>query len=211
MRVNTKLAHAISVREQGDLTHSSTLFKQLINSTSPSDPDYLRLKTEYVIQLRLEAQHLHAQALQLGRSLASTYPEDPSALRSLAHSLTDLSGYELALPLFKKMISLYPQNSLKLGEEQAHLAYALLRTSDLPQAASLIGPALVNIQKNSAAEPYVEVRESYAYLVLALISYAQGHKKDAKNAAERALALAEKGNAPFRIAQAKEVLKLFSD
>lgn len=211
MRVNTKLAHAISVREQGDLSHSSTLFKQLVDSTNPSDPEYVRLMAEYVIQLRLEGQHLHAQALKLGRSLATTYPSDPAALQALALSLTDLGGYELALPLFKKMITYYPTNSLKRGEEQAHLANAFLRTSDLPQARSLIDQALINIQQNSANEPYTAVRESYAYLVLALINNASGQKEEAKLNAKRALDIAEKGHAPFRVAQAKEVLKLFSN
>lgn len=211
MDMRNKIDQAVAIREKGNLSDSKIIFEEMILETNKSDPLYTRLMTEYVIQLRLEGQSITSKALKIGKSLYLDNPDNPGAIRSFAHSLSDLGGYELTVPLFRKMIELYPDNSLKKGDEQAHLAYTLFRSGHTKEAIGLISKSLENIQKNTANENYVEVRESYAYLVKSLLENAKGNKKLAKQSAEKALAIAVRGKSTFRIAQAKELLTLFDN
>lgn len=209
MNLSDKIGEAVKIRESGKLSESKKLFEALLAQIDKDDPDYLRLAAEYVIQLRLESKALASQALKLGQELLDKHPSEPTAIRSLAHSLIDLGEFELAEPLFHTMITAHANNSLKQGEEQAHLAYVHLRTGKVASAKQLISKAISNIKQNTAKEDYLEVRESYAYLVKSLIEIALGQKPLAQQSANTAMDIAKRGNSPFRIAQAKEVLRLF--
>lgn len=211
MDLENQLRQIVAIRESGNLSKSRDMFEHLIKDIDKSNPIYVKLMAEYVIQLRLEGKAITSNALKIGKELYLEHPNDPSAIRSFSHTLSDLGGYELTVPMFRKMIELYPNNSLKKGEEQAHLAYTLLRSGHIDEAASLINESIKNIQQNTEGENYIEVRESYAYFVKSLIENAKGDKQLAKKSAERALEIAEKGKSTFRIAQAKELLTLFND
>lgn len=209
MNLLVKIGEAVKVRESGKLADSRKLFELLLKNVDPNNPEYVRLMGEYVIQLRLESKEMASEALKLGQELMTKHPSEPAAIRALAHSLTDLGGFELAEPFFHKMINSYADNSLKKGEEQAHLAYVYLRIGKVASALELIDESIGNIEKNTANEDYVEIRESYAYFVKSLVERAVGKTVNAKQSAVKAMEIAKRGKAVFRINQARELIKLF--
>lgn len=212
--LNQDLQSAIKLREEGKLLESGRSFATLLNQIKKSDPLYTTLVAEYIIQLRLEAASTLGRALTLAQE---TFTSDqhhkinnPMSYRSVSHVLTELGGYELAEPILRQICTMYPHNSLRLGESQAHLAHTLLRTGKITEARSLIDQALENIRENSAHEDYLEVREAHALITYSLILSALGDRSGAKAMAQQALAIAKQGQAVFRIQQAEELLKLFS-
>ncbi len=209
------LQAAIKLREEGNLAESSSQFVSLLKQVGQSDPIYTTLMAEYIIQLRLEAKNKLDEALRLAQNTLAYDREhkinNPLSLRSLSHVLTDLGGFELAEPLLRQICTQYTgNNSLRLGEAQAHLSLNLLRTGKVSEASGLIDQAIQNIRANNTKESYIEVRESYALIVKSLIEYAQGNLTQALQDAEEALIVATRGQATFRIKQAQELLKLFT-
>jgi len=114
--IKSKLEKAIEVRESGKLEKSSVLFENLKSMVSKNDDLYLSVMAEYVIQFRLEGKEKVEKAYEAGEQLWKEYPNEPMALRSFAHPLVDLGGFELAEKPLTKLIELYPNNSLKKGE-----------------------------------------------------------------------------------------------
>lgn len=216
MQINLQdvLKTTIKLREDGKLTQSSAKFAYLLKQIKQSDPIYTTLMAEYIIQLRLEAKNKLDEALKLAQSTLAYDRKhqinNPLSLRSLSHVLADLGGFELAEPILREICAYYQDNSLRLGEAQAHLTLNLLRTGHTLAASKLIPQAIHNIQANTKQEPYPEVRESYAFIVKSLIEYAQKDRGKAKQDAETALAVAKQGRATFRVRQAQELLKLFA-
>jgi len=84
-----------------------------------------------------------------------------------------------------------------------------MRIGKLEEASKLIRLAINNIRKNTSKESYIEVRESYAIMIKAILLRTRGEEAEAKKYAYEALEIAKKGGAVFRIKQAKEVIKLF--
>lgn len=206
-----RLNKAVDKRERGELDTSRVLFEELLNAVKENDPEYLELCAEYVIQVRLEAKLKYAQALKIGRQLLAKYPNEPAAIRAVVHPLSDLAAYESTPELFMKMIKLHSNNSLKMGEEQAHLAFTFLRTNKADEAKDLIEEALINIRLNNQNVDYKEVRESYALMVKSLIQYDLGMKDQAKATAKEAHEVAKAGRAVLRVRQTEELLSLFGD
>jgi|GEM_PF-6271882 len=208
--IRTTLEKAVQVRESGELEKSARLFRELIQVVKKSDGElYLGVMAEYVIQLRLEGKEKLEKAYQVGEKLWKEFPDEPMAIRSYSHPIVDLGGYEKAEKLLRRLAELFPDNSLRMGEAEAHLASALMRIGKTPEAAKLIKIAIKNIRKNTSKEGYVEQREAYALMVEALIHKAMGELEQAQQAAKEALLVARRGKAVFRIRQAKEVLELF--
>jgi len=221
-QLKKKLDKAIYAREKGQLTESRILFEclvKLIKEKINGKPSkavnfiYITIMAENIIQLRLEGQQKLRQALKLGQELLNYDKKykinNPLSIRSVSNILADLGKYEMAKPFFKQMIQMYQNNSLRMGEAQAHLAYSFLRTGRAKEANNLITLALKNIKANTAEEKYQEVRESYALIVQSLIYKTMGKIKDGKKIAKQALVIAQAGHATHRIRQAKENLSSF--
>ncbi len=208
--INEQLEKIIEIREAGKLKIAKRTFLLPIKQISQDDSIYPRAMAEYIILLRLEAKELLGQALKLGQELLSFEQNkpavDPLSIRSVSNTLVDLGGFEAAIPLLKKLSTLYPDNSLRLGETQAHLSLAYLRVGRVEEASKLIKVAIKNIKDNTARENYIEVRISYAYMVQSLIFNSLGQKDSAIKSAEKSLEIANHGNAIHRVSQAKELL-----
>lgn len=208
--IKQKLEKAVEVRETGRLEKSAMLFSNLLSEVEKDDGDlYLLVMAEYIIQLRLEGKAKYEQAYRHGEKLWKEYPNEPMAMRSFVHPIVDLGGFEIAEDVLRRLVELYPSNSLKKGEAQAHLVNTLMRIGKLEEASKLIKLAINNIRRNTSSESYIEVRESYALMVRALLLRTRGEMAEAKQSAYEALKIAEKGRAVFRVKQAEEVLKLF--
>ena len=212
--LKVRLDQVIATRENGDLQGSKLGFNELLQQVNKSHELYPRLMAEYVIQLRLEAKQILDKALSIGQELLNAQEQKPKphplSIRSVSNTLIDLGNFEQAIPLLQKLTKLYADNSLRLGETQAHLSYAYLRVSKVIDAFPLIEQAIHNINLNSQHEDYVEVRESYAYIVKALIENAVGKKDQANTSANQALSIAQKGKASHRIIQAQSVITFLS-
>lgn len=209
--IGAKLEKAVQVRESGKLKESARLFANLICEVNREDEKrYLGVMAEYVIQLRLEGKAKLEKTAEIGEKLWREFPNEAMAIRSYVHPMVDLGGYEGAEVMLRKLCELFPNNSLRIGEAQAHLAYALMRIGKKEEARKFIDSAIRNIRKNSSKENYVEQREAYGLLVESLIYNAYGELGKAKKAAEESLLVAERGKAVFRIRQAEEILKLFN-
>ncbi|MFH2019513.1 MAG: hypothetical protein ABII80_02790 [bacterium] len=208
--IGLKLEKAVQVRESGKLVESARLFTELVSQVRQTDGKvYLAVMAEYVIQLRLEGKEKIELAAELGEKLWREFPSEPMAIRSYVHPMVDLGGFEGAEELLRQMCAFFPDNSLRQGEAQAHLANVLMRIGKIDEAKKLILISTENIRKNTSRESYVEQREAYALLVEALVLRMSGDVVQAKKFAEEALEVARRGKAVFRIKQAEEVLKLF--
>lgn len=211
--LQSSLNAAITLREAGELSDSAKKFAILKEQIKQTDQVYTTFMAEYIIQLRLEAKSKLMEALKLAQDTLDydqkNQLKNPLSLRSLSHVLSDLGGFELAQPLLSQICEMYPNNSLRRGEAQAHLALAWLRMGKVAQANTLVGEALAAIRANTASDHYAAVRESYALIVRALICHAKGDDNLAKENAKQALSIARSENAYFRIKEAEELLKLF--
>lgn len=199
------LEKAITLRETGKLDESHRLFLTILNTVKSHDSQYVQLMAEYIIQLRLEAKNILEQALDMAKALYAENPHDSFAIRSVSNTLINLGGFEEAVPLLKDLCQLYTNNSLRLGEAQAHLSYAYLRTGKIRLANQLVKTAIHNIELNTAQENYVEVRSSFAYIVKSLIGVTLDNSLAASRDANVARKLANRSGSSHRIRQANEL------
>jgi tetratricopeptide (TPR) repeat protein len=224
MDFEKNIKEAVDTREKGNLEKSRELFESLLaeveeqlkrDATKEIKFTYATVLGEYVIQLRLEASDTYGTALQLGKQLYEFDKENdlnnPLSIRSVSNTLLDLSAYEEAEEYLNKLLHLYKGNSAQEGDTMAHLAYCMLRTGRTEKAAELIEKALLLIEKNSAKKEKIESWYSNALMVKAMIKNAQGDGGKAVVFAEKALAVAEKGQVVKRIAQANHVLSFLKN
>jgi len=223
-KYSNKLDEAIDVRESGNLKKSRKLFEVLLKNIESETKSnlsndfqllYTTIKAEFVIQYRLEAKKLTAEAFSLGKELLE-YDEkkmigNPLSLRSVSNTLIDSQGYEKAVKYLTKMIPMYKNNSARKGDTRAHLAYCFFRSGHVAKAEKMIDQAIEEIVQNSSKEKHFQIFRSHALMVKALIYNSKDQASKSLMSAEKALEMAKKSASSFRVKQAEEIIKFLKE
>ena len=220
-KILEKLSEAIRVREDGNLKESRQLFSELIKETSSlrnsqglEDKNlYVRISSEWVIQLRLEGKSLFSEALKEARKIydysQANNLKNPRAVRGLSNTLMDMRNYEIAEGYLREMINLVPAgDSARAGDAMAHLAICFLRMGKVSKAQDTINEAISKIEADTGGSDSLEIAvwKSHAFIVLALILNSKGRVKEAIQYAKEALEMAKKEKAFQRVQDATKTI-----
>lgn len=216
-----KLKEIVEVREHGQTDISGQMFSDLLKeieglkqSKDIEDQEaYIRIISEYVIQLRHEGNRSYMKALGVAQNLyafnKSNNLKNPRAIRTVSNTLMNLEAYEVAFDYLKELIAVVPkEDSARLGDAMAHFARCNFRIGKVEEAEEILSEALENIDKNSGKSSSLEIAawKSHALVVKAIILNSKGELKEALSEAEKALEIAKKENVVPRIKEITEVI-----
>ncbi|MCX6784210.1 MAG: hypothetical protein NT141_04090 [candidate division WWE3 bacterium] len=123
-----------------------------------------------------------------------------------------LGEFEQADEFAKVLVNSINTNSAARAEARGSLALILMRTGKINEAKNEIELAFRELDEGWEKErmPHKMIWKTKLLIIASLIDYNLGNKKDAKIRAAKALALSKEHNLKMRLAEAEELLKLFS-